>query len=180
MHLPKSPPAYAPYSGDQYTAGCDNSADMWAVSQAAPMRRVILNGSVVLQDYCSPQGYVSGGFFADDEFNGGTVGNDGQQQFFTRNSNIDSWSNGVWNQVFLGDNGAPATSFGPGSHQYTTLPSTPIYASQAFQSPDRAGVQWNDLLTVFLDAVHGSGGITSVINGVGGPSTAVNVSQPSM
>jgi hypothetical protein len=96
VHLPKSPPAYAPYSGDQYTAGCDNSADMWAVSQAAPMRRVILNGSVVLQDYCSPQGYVSGGFFADDEFNGGTVGNDGQQQFFTRNGNIDSWSNGVW------------------------------------------------------------------------------------
>ena len=58
-------------------------------------------------------GFVSGGFFADDEFNG-AVDNYGQQQFFTRNSTIGSWSNGVWNQVFLGDNGAPATSFGPG------------------------------------------------------------------
>ena len=40
---------------------------------------------------------------------GPAILNGGQQQFFTRNSNIDSWSNGVWNQVFLGDNGAPAT-----------------------------------------------------------------------
>ncbi len=69
-----------------------------------------------------PTGFVSGGFFADDEFNGGAVDNYGQQQFFTRNSNIDSWSNEVWNQVFLGDNGAPATQLRGGHSQYTTLP----------------------------------------------------------
>jgi hypothetical protein len=54
----------------------------------------------------------------------------------------------------------------------------PIYATQAFQSLDRPGVQWNDLLTVFLDPSKGSGGIKSVINGVGGPSIAANASQP--
>src|SRR4051794_36826769 len=90
VHLPSSPPDYAPYSGDPFTKFCDNSNDMWAVSQAAPMRRVIINGSVVLQDYCAPNAFVSGGYFADDEFNGGIVGSFGQQQFFTRNSNLDN------------------------------------------------------------------------------------------
>lgn len=105
---------------------------MWAVSQAAPMRRVIVNGSVTLQDYCQQSGYVSGGFLADDEFNDGVVINAGQQQFFTRNSNIDNWTNGVWNQVFLGDQGAPPTSFGPQTNQYTTLPSTPVAQAEPF------------------------------------------------
>ena len=134
--LPKTPPAYVPDNGED--AGCRNSNEMWAVSQAAPMRRVIMNGTVTLQDYCS-QGFVSGGFFADDEFNRGVVINAGQQQFFTRNSNIDSWTNGVWNQVFLGDNGAPATSFGPGTQQYTTLPTTPLSESEPFLYTDASG-----------------------------------------
>ena len=54
----------------------------------------------------------------------------------------------------------------------------PIFATQAFQSPTRPGVQFHDLLTIFLDATHGSGGINSVINGVGGPSTAATASPP--
>jgi hypothetical protein len=136
--LPSTPPNYAPYSGDPYTAGCDNSAEFWAVSQAAPMRRVVINGNVVLQDYCSPTGYVSGGFFADDTFNG-AVDNYGQQQFFTRNSTIGSWSNGVWNQVFLGDVGAPATSWGAGSSQYTNVPTTPVSAGEPFLTTDASG-----------------------------------------
>jgi len=133
---------------------------MWAVSQAAPMRRVIVNGSIVLQDFCSPTGFVSGGFFADDEFNGGNVGNDGQQQFFTRNSNIDAWSNGVWNQVFLGDQGAPATSFGPGTNQYTTLPSTPVSAEKPFLYTDAAG-----RYRVFVPAVRHDSAGTSYAGG---------------
>lgn len=40
----------------------------------------------------------------------------------------------------------------------------PIHNAMAFQSPDLATDQWHDLLTVFLS---GSGGIDSVINGVG-------------
>jgi len=149
VHLPSSPPNYAPYSGDLFTKFCDNSNDMWAVSQAAPMRRVVVNGSIVLQDYCSPTGFVSGGFFADDEFNGGIVGSFGQQQYFTRNSNIDNWTNGVWNQVFLGDNGAPATSFGPGTNQYTTLPATPVSEEAPFLYTDSNG-DYN----VFVPAVR--------------------------
>ena len=44
----------------------------------------------------------------------------------------------------------------------------PIFATQAFQSPTTPGVQFHDIFTIFLDATHGSGGISSVINGVGG------------
>jgi len=52
----------------------------------------------------------------------------------------------------------------------------PIFATQAFQSPDTPGVQFRDVLTVFLNAKQGSGGIDTVINGVGGSSTAANPS----
>ena len=37
VDLPSSPPNYAPYSGDAFSAFCDNTAEMWAVSQAAPI-----------------------------------------------------------------------------------------------------------------------------------------------
>jgi len=134
--LPSTPPTYTPATGED--AGCNNSAEMWAVSQAAPMRRVIINGLVTLQDYCN-EGFVSGGFLADDEFNTSTVINGGQQQFFARNSNLDGWTNGVWNQVFMGDNGAPATSFGAGTNQYTTLASAPVSQEEPFLYTDSQG-----------------------------------------
>ncbi len=89
--------------------GCEAGDDFWAVSQAAPMRRVQVNGNLSLMDYCngSPD-YASGGFIADSVFTGGTVTNGSQQQFIVQNSNLDGWSNSVWNQVFCGDPGAPA------------------------------------------------------------------------
>lgn len=40
----------------------------------------------------------------------------------------------------------------------------PIESSMAIQAPDTPGVRFHDLLTVFL---NGSGGIESVINGIG-------------
>jgi hypothetical protein len=105
--------------------GCRSGAEFWAVSQAAPMRRVaITGGNLSLMDYCTagPQ-FASGGFIADSAFSGGTVINGSQQQFIVRNSNLDGWTNGVWNQVFAGDAGAPAQSFP--NPPYTTLATTP-------------------------------------------------------
>jgi hypothetical protein len=153
--LPSTPPTYVPAVDDAGGALCENSNEMWAVSQAAPMRRVIMNGTVTLTDYCD-EGFVSGGFLADDEFNNGTVINANQQQFFTRNSNLDGWTNGVWNQVFLGDNGAPATDFGaqppapqPQHNEYTTLPTTPVSQEEPFLYTDSRG-DYN----VFVPAVR--------------------------
>ena len=73
------------------------TGEFWAVSQAAPMRRVHINGAATLMDYCTSPSYASGGFIADLEFDGGTVVNGSQQQWLVRNSKLDGWSNGVWN-----------------------------------------------------------------------------------
>ena len=70
------------------------------------MRRVHINGLTTLMDYCTSPSFASGGFIADSAFNGGKVINGSQQQWVVRNSNIDSWTNGVWNQVFSGVVGA--------------------------------------------------------------------------
>jgi hypothetical protein len=147
---PSTPPAYAPDSGDPYGPGCENSAEIWAVSQAAPMRSVIINGNVVLQDYCggqSPQNNdVSGGYMANDEVSG-AVDFYGQQQFFVRNSNVGSSSNGVWNQVFMGDNGAPATDFVVGT-QYTNVGASPVSQEEPYLYTDDSGA-----MRVFVPAV---------------------------
>ena len=127
--------------------GCESGTDFWAVSQASPMRRVNLTGgNLSLMDYCngSPD-YASGGFIADSAFSGGTVTNGSQQQFLVRNSDLDGWSNGVWNQVFVGDTGAPANSFASnsgdpgGAAPYTTLATTPISEQQPFLQVDDSG-----------------------------------------
>ena len=50
-------------------SGCQGNTEFWAVSQAAPMRRVQVNGLTSFMDYCSagPQ-FASGGFVADSVF----------------------------------------------------------------------------------------------------------------
>jgi hypothetical protein len=128
-------------------SGCQSATDFWAVSQAAPMRRVaITGGNLSLMDYCSagPQ-FASGGFIADSSFSGGTVINGSQQQFLVRNTDLDGWSNGVWNQVFSGDPGAPPQSFSAtsglsgGTEPYTTLGSSPVTQEEPFLTVDATG-----------------------------------------
>jgi hypothetical protein len=121
--------------------GCYNG-EFWAVSQAAPLRRVQINGFATLMDYCTGPSFASGGFIADSEFNGSTVVNGSQQQFIVRNSALDGWSNGVWNQVFSGVVGAPAQCFpaqascgGP----YTTLAASPVTREKPFLYVDSSG-----------------------------------------
>jgi Pectate lyase superfamily protein len=87
--------------------GCRATANFWAVSQAASMRRVVVrNNTLSLMDYCTagPQ-FASGGFVADSSLPNTLNGS--QQQWLTRNSDIAGWTNGVWNQVFSGVVGAP-------------------------------------------------------------------------
>jgi hypothetical protein len=114
---------------------CRASGDFWAVSQAAPMRRVnITGGNLTLMDYCTagPQ-YASGGFIADSQT--GFIINGSQQQFLVRDSSIGGWSNGVWNQVFAGVIGAPPQSFGPTPYNpppYTTLDTSPVTKERPF------------------------------------------------
>jgi hypothetical protein len=121
--------------------GC-YKGEFWAVSQAAPMRRVHVNGLTTLMDYCTGPSFASGGFIADSRFDGDTVVNGSQQQFFVRNTVLDGWTNGVWNQVFSGDVGAPAQCFpaqatcgGP----YTTVAATPVSREKPYLYVDGRG-----------------------------------------
>ncbi|MGW5971732.1 coagulation factor 5/8 type domain-containing protein [Streptomyces sp. NPDC055186] len=104
-----------------------NGTNRWAVSQAAPFRRMHIRGGLNL----APDGYgwASGGYIADSRIDG-TVGPYSQQQWYTRDSSVGGWTNAVWNMVFSGVQGAPAQSFP--EPPYTTLDRTPISREKPF------------------------------------------------
>jgi pectate lyase-like protein len=121
--------------------GC-YSGEFWPVSQAAPMRRVHVNGFATLMDFCTNPSFASGGFIADSRFDGSTIVNGSQQQWLVRNSTVDGWSNGVWNQVFSGVVGAPAQCFPAAAScggPYTTLPTSPVTRDAPYLYVDSDG-----------------------------------------
>ncbi len=123
--------------------GCQTNTEFWAVSQAAPLRRVDINGGTSFMDYCTagPQ-YASGGFMADSADSASIV-NGSQQQWVTETSSLTGWSNGVWNQVFAGTAGAPATDFNDGvkgsGQNYTTLATDPVSRDKPYFYIDSTG-----------------------------------------
>ena len=133
--------------------GCQ-FGEFWATSQAAPMRRVHVNGFATLMDYCSGPSYASGGFIADSQFSGSVVVNGSQQQYLVRNSNVDFWTNAVWNQVFAGVQGAPAQSFP--NPPYTTLGANPESREKPFLYVDS-----NDDFNVYVPDVQFNGSGTT-------------------
>ncbi|MDU0257412.1 coagulation factor 5/8 type domain-containing protein [Streptomyces sp. PU10] len=104
-----------------------SGTNRWAVSQAAPFRRMHVRGGLNL----APDGYgwASGGYIADSRIDG-TVGPYSQQQWYTRDSSVGGWLNAVWNMVFSGVEGAPAQSFP--EPPYTTLQTTPVSREKPF------------------------------------------------
>ncbi len=83
------------------------STDMWSVSQATPVRSVIINGNLNFQAYCSQTGYQgndygSGSYVANSEINGQLAWS-GNQQGIARNSDFQSAAGYVWNYVYSGD-----------------------------------------------------------------------------
>ncbi|MFE7861391.1 coagulation factor 5/8 type domain-containing protein, partial [Streptomyces sp. NPDC057403] len=111
-----------------------NGTNRWAVAQAAPFRRMHVRGGLDLEP--TGYGWASGGYIADSRIDG-QVGPYSQQQWYTRDSAIGSWLNGVWNMVFSGVEGAPAQSFP--NPPYTTLETTPVSREKPFLYVDRAG-----------------------------------------
>jgi hypothetical protein len=141
VHLTSSPPAYAPPALDPFGAGCVNSAEFWSASQAAPIRRAIVNGSVVFQDYCANNNFASGGFIADSQVSGNLAFN-GNQQYMVRDSSIGGAAgcpNGLWNMVYSGVQGAPAPVFTGQCQQNTVLPTSPVTEEEPFLYADSGG-----------------------------------------
>ncbi|MGP8161831.1 MAG: hypothetical protein ACLQGJ_11550 [Candidatus Dormibacteria bacterium] len=85
--------------------------DFWSVSQASPVRSVIINGTLNFQAYCSETGYGSnnygsGSYVANSEING-QLDWSGNQQGIARNSDFESAAGYVWNYVYSGDGCPP-------------------------------------------------------------------------
>ncbi|MFC4855661.1 discoidin domain-containing protein [Actinophytocola glycyrrhizae] len=109
--------------------------ERWAVSQAAPYRRMHLRGQVQLWN--GGDGWASGGLIADSRIDGVAVSGS-QQQFFTRNSDLrGGWNGSVWNMVFTGTTGAPAQQFPNPSH--TVVDTTPKIREKPFLYVDGTG-----------------------------------------
>ncbi len=111
-----------------------NGGTRWAVAQAAPMRRVWVKGNLNLSP--TNYGWASGGYIADSRIDA-QVQPYSQQQWFTRDSQIGSWLNGVWNMVFTGVIGAPPNSFP--NPVYTTIAQSPVTREKPYLYIDGAG-----------------------------------------
>ena len=77
-------------------------------------------------------GEASGGFIADTVVDG-AIDACSQQQWYTRNSDIGSFTRERLELVFSGVSGAPAQSnpFGTGANSYTVLATTPVSPRKA-------------------------------------------------
>ncbi len=102
-----------------------DSANIWGVSQAAPLRRIHVKGDLKLHD----NGYASGGFLADSKIDG-TVLSGQQQQWFSRNSNWENWRGGTWNMMFMGVNNPPEGEWP--EKPFTVITTTPFVREKPY------------------------------------------------
>jgi hypothetical protein len=121
-------------SAENLAINPSSGTDRWAVAQAAPFRRIDVHGNLAL--YPASYGYASGGYIADTKVTG-QASSVSQQQWYTRDSTLGSWAGGVWNMVFSGVNGAPATTF-PNPPE-TTLGTTPVSRDVPYLYIDSSG-----------------------------------------
>ncbi|MEZ0109638.1 hypothetical protein ABH920_003652 [Catenulispora sp. EB89] len=138
----------------------------WAVAQAGPFRRMDIHGG--LQMYPASYGYASGGYVADSKISG-QASSVSQQQWYTQDSNLGSWSGSVWNMVFSGVTGAPAQSFP--TPPMTTLATTPTSRDVPYLYVDSSGNYH-----VFLPSLRTNASGPSWANGPT-PGTSLPMSQ---
>lgn len=105
----------------------------WAVSQAAPFRRMHVLGDIVLHQR---GGWASGGWMSDSVIDG-NVGAGPQQQWISRNSEWASWTGANWNMVFVGIPHPPAGEWP--TPPYTKVERTPIVREKPFLQVDSKG-----------------------------------------
>lgn len=153
-------------SAENLTITPPGGFNRWAVSQAAPFRRIDVQGDLNLAP--SGYGWASGGYIADSRVSG-VAQPYSQQQWFTRDSQIGGWLNGVWNMMFVGVTGAPAQSFP--EPPYTTIPTSPKTREKPFLYIDAAGAY-----QVFVPSLRQNTAGISWANG-NTPGTSIPLSQ---
>ncbi len=153
-------------SAENLAVNPSGGQERWAVAQAAPFRRMDVRGG--LQLYPASYGYASGGYIADTKV-AGQAASVSQQQWYTRDSALGSWNGGVWNMVFSGTSGAPATTF-PNPPE-TTLATTPVSRDVPYLYVDGTGKY-----RVFLPSLRTNASGPSWANG-STPGTSAPMSQ---
>jgi hypothetical protein len=136
---------------ENLTTSPSSGSTVWATSQATPLRRLDVNGSLAL----SLNGWSSGGFIGDSVVTG-QVNSGSQQQYILRNDQFGSWTGSNWNMVFVGSTGVPGQSF----PTYTTVSSTPTISEKPYLYIDSSG-NYN----VFVPGNQGNRSGTSWSNG---------------
>jgi len=109
-----------------------DSANIWGVSQAAPLRRIHIMGDLKLHD----GGYASGGFLADSKIDGAILSGQ-QQQWFTRNAEMGNWQGGAWNMMFVGVKNAPNENWP--EKPFTVINETPMIREKPYLVLDQKG-----------------------------------------
>jgi hypothetical protein len=114
-------------------------------------------------------------------------GNGGTDIFFQNEMPYDPPSQAAWTEApgvdgwaafKVANNVTSFKGYGMGSYSFFNQ-GVKIFAANAFEVPATLpAASLNDLLTIFLNATTGSGGILNVINGTGGSSTAANPDTP--
>ncbi len=114
-------------------------------------------------------------------------GNNGQDVFFQNEMPYDVPNQPAWMEApgvdgyaafKVADTVTSFAGYGMGSYSFFNQ-HVNIYAERAFEVPSTlASDSLHDLLTIFLDAVNGSGGILHVVNETGGSSTIANPDTP--
>jgi len=110
-----------------------NGIVQWAVSQAAPFRRMHVQGDMVLH---KNNGFASGGWMSDDRIDG-KVSSGPQQQWIARNSEWGGWNGSNWNMVFVGVSNPPAGEWP--ARSITRIAQTPVVREKPFLQIDASG-----------------------------------------
>jgi hypothetical protein len=110
----------------------DDKMVYWAVSQAAPYRRMHVVGDINFDK----GSWASGGVLANSLVEG-RAGLTTGQQWVTRNSSIGSWEGGNWNRVFIGVEGAPNDSWP--DKPTTIIDKTPVVREKPFLTYTESG-----------------------------------------
>lgn len=121
----------------------------WAVSQAAPLRRMHIMGDVNFDK----GGWGSGGVLANSIVTG-RAGLTTGQQWFTRNSELGFWEGGNWNRVFVGVKGAPENNWP--EKPVTVVEYAPVIREKPFLTYDDE----NGYAVFIPDLMHNTSGVS--------------------
>jgi hypothetical protein len=120
-------------AAEDFSVTPTNGSMQWAVSQAAPFRRMHIRGDIVLHQN---GGWASGGWMSDDLIDGNVAAGT-QQQWISRNTEWRSWTGSNWNMVFVGVPNPPEGEWP--TPPYTKIAQTPIVREKPFLQVDSSG-----------------------------------------